>query len=220
MSRTLTTALLGLAIALAVASSSEAASIRIYDGVNPAIIITDNGAGDIDSTLGEIGNVTFGYGVWAVTLTAGRTQPALGSTADPEMEFTVSATSTTAGTLYVDFSETGFTQTGGALASIQGSTAGSLTYSTWQDLGNALFIQSQSITTQAFTPGLIPLSSDTGALVPGSPYSLTQRVTISHTAGGISTAVTTFSVPDGGSASVMLGFGVLAMGWARRRFLK
>jgi hypothetical protein len=182
----------------------------------------------LDPTLGQIfhagtiGNFTFDVEV-------GTTKPIIGGTTSPILALTLGASSNAGGgTLFVDFSETGFGPSGsGAIASATGLTSGTVNYQTFQDPANNLF-GGIAITATGTGPGPINFS-DIGALSTTSPlYSLTQRFTIQH-AGAGSTVIGESSlivqpfvapVPDGGWAVGLLGFALMGVEGLRRKFTR
>src|SRR5439155_1528512 len=80
---------------------------------------------------------------WLVSV-VGITKPVFGSATSPEMELSLlSAASSVAGTLTVEFSDDFFGPTSGSITSSTGGTAdnGTVAYSTFADPGNALFAE-------------------------------------------------------------------------------
>src|SRR5579871_1072908 len=100
--------LLAFASAIALSISARASAVfTIYDGVNPLISVTDNGAGDGASALGAI-VVQTNVGVWALTINTGITKPLVGSETSPVMDINVQAFSTAGGSLTLTFSDINF----------------------------------------------------------------------------------------------------------------
>jgi hypothetical protein len=239
MNTSIKSLLTGIAIAvigLAVAPSVEAASIFIYDGVNPIVIVNDNGVGDANPVVGEITH--FGTLGSFVDLEIALTKPSVGSPTAPAMGFSfiAASASTTPTFLQIGFSETGFGPTSPiALVSASGTAAGNVTYTTLQDPNNVLFAGNQ-ITTASSGPGIFAFSDV--ALISGNgattgPYSLTQVFTIIHPGGsGIQrTEITAdtvaalivlpgIPVPDGGFGVGLLGFGLMGVEGLRRKYTR
>ena len=82
--------------------------LQVFDGVDPAINISDNGPGDLNPAIGEI-TLSTNVGVWSLSISTGLTKPALGSTTNPVMDLVIQASSTGAGSLQYGFSDTSFT---------------------------------------------------------------------------------------------------------------
>ena len=232
MNRTLRTLLSGFIIAilaLVAVPTADAASIRLTSG-GDQVIIHDEGVGDF--APGAPGVVAFfgSVGVFEFTGTLGVTKPATPSD-PPFMELHLNTTSTDAGVLEVEFSETGFGPSGTvAFAGGDGSagnTPGSgLVYDTFQDPGNILFGEAHLITTDATLTGGPYSFAQFGALSTGTaPYSLMQQLTVTHSSPGTTTfdgvlIVLPQAVPDGGWAIGLLGFGLIGVERLRRRFTR
>jgi hypothetical protein len=211
----LTTAVLGFG-----SSVAQAASIRLFDGTTMPTI-NDNGVGDLDPSTGSI-NHTASLGIWRFNILTGITKPILGSNESPSMSLNVAAKSTAAGTLTIWFSEVGFGPSGLSVrASDVGNARGSETYRTFQATNNVLFSEGTLLTAQTFSTGGFGGDAN-GSLASGaSPYSLTQKVTITHSAGtgtNTSNANALLNVPDGGASVTLLGFALVAVEGLRRRF--
>ncbi len=208
-------------VVLVAAPSADAASIRLQSG---ASVVTINDAGGNDLS-GDPGVVAFvgSVGAFQFNITFGVTKPTLGTSGDPEMAMYISANSfiasATPATLNVWFSETGFsTPLGLGTAVAEGGASGALTYSTYQ--GNALFNEGTLITSDTTAGGPF-VFADTGFVPGGASYALTQKVTITHGVGfNSSNFIGSFSVPDGGFALSLLGFGLIGIEGLRRRFTR
>src|ERR1017187_1753857 len=86
---------------------NAAATLTIYDGVNPLITVVDNGPGDLVGATGAI-LVQTNVGVWNLDINTAITKPLFGSTTAPVMDLSVQASSTAAGSLRFVFSDNGF----------------------------------------------------------------------------------------------------------------
>ena len=207
--------LTAIVVASGLALSAHATpTLTLSDGTT-TIVVTDNGAGDLDPTLGS---VVFNGAVGSnfnVNTSAGLTKPVDGSASAPAIDLNSLNHALGAGTLTITFSETGFTAFPGILTGDIGGTiavGGSLTNIVMQ---NALDL----VTNGPFGPG--PFSgSGSAALIDGAPYSLTQTAILTFGARGGTTSFDAMGsvpgVPDGGTTVTMLGIGLLAMGAARR----
>ncbi len=238
--RTLLSGLMIAALGLLVAPSAEAAAIRISNGVS-TININDFGepppgpivGTDTDPVLGSVFFTTNTLAGWqGVVLTAGSTKPALSTADAPRMLLTVTALSSggafnpATATLTVWFSDDSYGPSSNwAKATAEGVAANTVTYETFQDAGNARFAETSLITSQIFPAGPFgPPAVETTGFLPsggGFPYSLTQKVTITHTAANqFSSGTFTLAVPDGGLALSLLGFALVGVEGLRRKFRK
>jgi hypothetical protein len=204
-------------LALAAPGSATASSIKISDGIT-TLVIADGSLSDSDTTAGIVKYVGT-LGVWKLDL-FGITKPEDGSATDPYLylhDFSASSTSAASSTLTIWFSDTGFGPTGTyTVAEIGGVTAGSVTYETFT--GTGLFDETTLLTSLAFPSGAFSgtdIGTVTGAV---GPYSLTDKVTITHGAGSkVKTSFdATLTVPDGGTTLSLLGLSLLGLVAASR----
>jgi hypothetical protein len=117
--------------------------------------VTDGGVGDAS---GAPGLVTFigAVGSWSVNVTTGTSKPTTGTADAPYLDInTINFSSTAAGKLTIQLSDTDFAPAGqNFLAAIGGTTDGAVTFRTWADAENALFATTTPLTSQGpFTGG-------------------------------------------------------------------
>ena len=154
-----------------------ASTISVYDGVNPLITMVDNGPGDGIGATGVI-MVQTNVGVWNLAIFTGLTKPLLGSATDPVMDLLVQASSSSAGSLRVTFSDSDFGPATGTLNAIvdghvangAGATA---TYDVYGDPANVVGATTVHIAS-AGTTALPTSVSVFGPLTLPTLYSLTQ----------------------------------------------
>ena len=162
-------------------------------------------------------------------LGTGLSKPVTGSAIAPEVSLDVSASSLGAGTLSVWFSDDGF----GPLAagkdfvvdtSLTSLANGSVTWSTYGDVGNTIFgndlLHAQSsLTTSVAVPSGQTQHAPAGGPI-AAPYSLTAKIMITHTAAGSSNPDMVLHTPDGGTTLALLGGSLLGLGAIRRKLVK
>jgi len=212
------------AVVLALASSAYAVpsnGVRFStDGTTwtPALIVTDGGAGDLDATAnGSISTFhAVDIGSFHLVVTTSFTFPAVGTLASPMMDLHVGGTTTGAGTLYVEFSSTGFqpVPTGAVLTTIAPNQPG-VTETEITRIGatDAMFAPAGA-TFATLGPISIGNATSSGIVPPGvSPYTITiQDKFISSGSGLTLSTDTRLSVPDGGNTLMLLGSALSVLG--------
>jgi len=211
----------GLLVALCPVHAYAAATLTLYDGVNPLITVVDNGPGDLIPTTGAI-LVETNVGVWNLAISTAVTKPLLGSTTSPVMDLDIQANSTAAGQLTLVFSDNGFGPASGPLiATVTGhmiTGAGATdTYTVFGDPANVVGATTVPIASTGTLP--LPISaSGSGLLALPTPFSLTEVETM--VASGPTTLTTDASyevVPEPSVIGLaVLGFAALTLGWPRR----
>lgn len=216
-------------VCLLAAVAADAGTIKISDGFS-TLIITDQDFTTDDGTPADLsdqpGVVSFMgvLGSWTFNMTSGITKPALGSSTAPVMELhDISlSSSTTGGTLTIWFSEVGFGPTAPVAETVIGGVAeGKIKFETFK--GVALFEESQALSSSTFNSGYFGGTESVALGNSDGPYSLTQKVTITHKAGA---KVSSFhaiisaspaAVPDGGATLSLLGLGLVGVAFLRQR---
>src|ERR1017187_8584465 len=155
---------------------NAAATLTLYDGVNPLITVVDNGPGDMFGATGAI-LVATNVGVWNLTISSAITKPLFGTATDPVMDLGITASSTAAGSLRFVFSDSDFGPAGGILfATVDGQVNGApttVTYDVYGDPGNVIGATTVHIASAGTTP--FPTSATgSGPLALPAPFSLTQ----------------------------------------------
>jgi hypothetical protein len=223
-------AILSVALALAVASVSQATPmLRVSDGVT-TITIADGAGTDLNLAVGA---VTFSGAIngWSILVTSGATKPVLGSATDPHLDLTwqVTHTSSAGGAnLTICFSENGFNlATPTTMVADIGGTAGpagnTVNVRTFYDLGNLELATTTALTTHLFTspPNGFSGSDVGGPVGPDPSVAFTIKLVLSQAIGSVSSGdidLHTVGVPEGGSMVTFLGTGLLALGvFAARR---
>ena len=216
----LKTLIVGLAVVGFANWAHAAATLTISDGVNPLLTIVDNGAGDLNSGMGQMFVVT-NVGVWNLTITSALTKPAIGSPTNPVMDITIQAISTAPGTIEYTFSDDNFLLSPGtANAAVSGQVISgapaTVGYTVYGDPFNTVGAETFFLASTGTSP--LPITtSNSGSLSLLAPYSLTQDVKLNASgASDISIDASLNVVPEPSTLGlVALGLGTLPI--LRRR---
>jgi|GEM_PF-2100475 len=174
----------------AVAPQAHAAlQLKLTDNLGNTVLVTDNGAGDSNPNVGAIGYSGAVGDNWYFNMSGGVSKPSLGSAAAPQLDINTKDFSSGPGTLTIQLSDTDFTAPAPVsfIASIGGTTVGSVSYNTYVDPGNANFAKTTVVTSQGVF-STSPFSDNQSVSGnPGGPsYSLTLETVISHATAGSS----------------------------------
>ena len=212
--------LVALVGAMAVFSTSQAEAaltmqLRAYNSLNVLLattpVITDDGPGDSQAGFGTIVFVG-SVGAWTINVDTGIGSPEFPD--QPHMDLNYSSKGTGAGVgdyIVIDFTDT--TQMVGSPSlgmKIGGTNNGTST---------AAYVLVNGLQTGALGPfaGSPFSASGSAAGSLATPYTLTQRVVITRTAGGTGNASGDFEVVPEPATLSLLGLGIVALGFAVRR---
>ncbi len=219
---------------VAVATSTYAIpTLFLSDGVGDTVEIAENSPLNLDSSVPGAVAWTGSVGVWNLNVSTGVSS---GTGTSPNFDLNsidaiipatspgVSPAITPSYTLYVWFGDVGLGATSGNfLATIGGTTVGSVTYNTYEDDSgdDALFSQYLGLTSQSFDTTPFSGSQLSGSEFLPLPYSLSQEVIITQTGSGATSFDATLGVevPEGGMTLVLLGSSLIAL-WAFGRLHK
>ena len=214
------------AIALYLAATSITQAIpqlRISDGVNPAVTITDNGAGDTSALVGHVnyGNASF-FG-WNILVSSGVTKPIVGSSISPQLDLSwqVQRNVGASATLSISFSDNDFNLTSPRNFQVSsGGTLGnagtpSVNVRSWYDLGNTTLAETTLLTSHLFSGQGGYSGNDPGGPVPADPsVAFTVRIDVTLPVGPIASGDVDLisSVPETGSMFTFLGTALFGLG--------
>jgi hypothetical protein len=195
-------------------------TLTIYDfdvatsTVVDSVTITDNGAGDANSTNGvvEFNGTIDG---WDVNTTVG-----VSSTNPTQLDLSSVDRSTGTGSLFLVFSDTGFTASGNAQASIGGTQNGGAAVNFWSYSGTGINDLSNGLTSQFLSGNPFSGSQTSSTMLGGGgTYSLTEIVEIHNQGvGSITSFDADVAVPDTGTTLLLVALGLAAIGFSARRF--
>ena len=179
--------------------------------------MTDNGAGDTDSTVGLI-SFSGAIGAFQTNIAIGSSKPLIGSASAPHMDlFSVTITSPLAGgTLILSLTDTGFTGSGPAqFLTLVGGTLG-----IGASVGIESFINGATLTNLGqFGPGGAFSSTASGIANLSSPFSMGITATLVATANSaaqISSFDAEVKIPEPATLAIF-GTGLVFLGFAVRR---
>lgn len=173
--------LAGVVVVACSLRAQAAATLTLYDGVNPLIAIADNGSGDLVPLTGEL-FVQTNVGVWYLSISLAVTKPILGSTTDPIMDLQITANSSAAGSLRLILSDSDFGPASGILnATMTGHVVSGApvnqTYDVYGDPANVVGATTVHIASTGTTP-MPTTATGSGVLALATPFSLTQVVEV------------------------------------------
>jgi len=210
-----------------IANAVPVDTLTISDGLGDSVTLGVNGSPSGSgfttssySTAAGLVEWSGSIGAWTLTTFPAAMGTAIPVTSMPElMGLSFNATSSGAGihSLTIDWTAVGFGPSTGGFQAVTGGTLGSgasLTYSTFYSTGNAIPAVTPLASSLSFaTPGGFNGSDSAAVGSLGSPFSLTQVITISDTgAAQTSGNATLSSVPDAGSTLILLGAAISTLG--------
>ena len=176
-----------------IANAVPVDTLTISDGYGDSVTLGVGGSPVLAGTASttyfttSVGMVNWegSLGSWTVTADTGYLT---GTAQKPQLGLTFAETSSSAGTLTIDWTAVGLGPATGVFAAGVGGTLGSgasLTYSTFYSTGNAIpAVYATGFSFVLCHPGRVQWCGQRGGWIAGSPFSLTQVITITDTKRG------------------------------------
>ena len=203
-------------------SAHATASIKLSDGINAPLIISDGGAGDT-SAASNVVTYSGTYGVFNILVSTG---VQAGSNSYPVLGLNTFEVNSGAGTLSAWFSNTGFGPTSspagfnmsGSLSSIVGSAT--VNFDSYIDNTDVLFgegtllgsLGTYSTTNSGTTSGSVASLSN--------PYSVTAKATVNLAAGSMMQTTSNIAIVPEPVSSTLFVIGGALLGFRRLRKMK
>ncbi|MEM8988711.1 MAG: hypothetical protein AAGC95_18530 [Pseudomonadota bacterium] len=198
---------------MAASASSAVAGLvlTLDDGVNPAVVVTDNGAGDVNPNAGNL-NFFGSVGVWTVNLAFARSDNGAVSASLNE-NLDISTSSSGAGSLTITVLDDMFSQgysVANAVSSVTPTQSPSLDFKSTVD--GVVVLDVAGLTSGA--------SASAGAAINplSNPFTIEHVAVITHAVGATTTfdATTVVSANEPGLLG-LFGLGLIGLGIAARR---
>ena len=200
------------------------AQLRISDGVNAPLIISDNIGPDSSALLGHVNYANPTFFGWNIFVSSGVTKPIVGSATTPQLDLNwqVSRGAGASATLSISFSDNDFILASPRLVQVaSGGTLGnagapSVNVRSWYDLGNTTLAETTLLTSHLFSGQGGYSGNDNGGPVPADPsVAFTVRIDVTLPLNGIASGDVDFQsspVPETGSMLTLLGTALFGLG--------
>lgn len=204
----------GVALAFGVAGATPL-TLKLDDGTNPAVMVQDGGAGDLNPTSGAVTWIGV-LGIWDNNVSTGIGYPVAGTLTWPYLDLNSVNHSTGAGTLTITLVQGGFTAPPppAFLFQIGGTTQGVVNASACAD---PVISTCNDALLGPFSGGAFSGVTSFVKAIEDGTYEVGIQVTLNHGGAGTSSFDAELSgVPEPGTYA-LIGAGLLGLGWLRRR---
>jgi hypothetical protein len=208
-------AVLGLLLMSAAASMATPLTLKLDDGSNPVVTVTDDGAGDSNLVNGAVTWIGT-LGVWTVNVSTGIGFPLQGSLSWPYLDLNSINVSNAAGTLTLTLTQGGFTAPPppGFLFQIGGTTQGTVNAAACVD---AVISTCNDAVLGPFLGGAFSGVTSFVKPLQNGTYEVGIQIVLTH--GGAATSsfdAELTGIPEPGTYA-LIGAGLLGLGLLRRR---
>ena len=220
-----------LVIGLFAVQANAGMMLKISDGINPTLTIGDNdllNPGDIDPTVGVVTYIG-SFGIWQINVTSGTSKPVIGGPAKANLDLLSGLVSSGgAGSLTLELTDTDYLLPAvwtnvTMISELSATTDGTIQLDQSYDPDNSEFAVTTPgndllLSSPSLGPGAVS-DTQTGSALLVNPFSLTEKVVVTHSAVGDFTSFDVESTVIPVPGAVLLGMlGLSVAGIKLRRF--
>ena len=217
-----------LLIGLFAVQANAAMVLSLDDGVNAIVYVTDGGVGDTDGVVNGIISYSGGIGSWTTNITTAISKPVLGSSAEAKVDVGSLLVTGGAGTLVIELTDTDFSlptlPSAVLISEMSANTGGTVQLTQIWDPDNSEFAATNSLndvvaTNSTLGPGAISETKTESISPLTNPFSITEVITVKHTAAGQLTSLDCSSTVVPVPGAILLGLlGLSAAGIKMRKY--